>query len=121
MATARPVTRSMARTEGVRLIDRMATTDDDDPLTSPLQAAAAHALRRSLSIALAMGEAFSGQTGLVELKKANLENRLPAARASEFTELLADEALVVLSVFATKNPVPTIGRCRNARSAQTAA
>ncbi|MCB2134878.1 MAG: ATP-binding protein, partial [Rhodobacteraceae bacterium] len=94
------VTRSMARTEGVRLIDRMATTDDDDPLTSPLQAAAAHALRRSLSIALAMGEAFSGQTGLVELKKANLENRLPAARASEFTELLAAEALVVLSVFA---------------------
>ena len=94
------VTRSMARTEGVRLIDRMATTDDDDPLTSPLQAATAHALRRALSIALAMGEAFSGQTGLVELKKANLENRLPAARATEFTELLAAEALVVLSVFA---------------------
>jgi hypothetical protein len=94
------VTRSMTRAEGVRIIDRMATTDDDDPLTSPVQAAAAHALRRALSIALALGEAFSGQTGLVELKKANLENRLPAARASEFTELLAAEALLTLSVFA---------------------
>ena len=94
------VTRSMARTEGVRLIDRMAGSDDDDPLTSPVQAACAHALRRALAIALAMGEAFAGQTGLVELKKANLENRLPTARAAEFTELLAAEALVVLSVFA---------------------
>ncbi|MGB5065914.1 MAG: ATP-binding protein [Albidovulum sp.] len=94
------VTRSMARTEGVRLIDRMALTDDDDPLTSPLQAATAHALRRALAIALAMGEMFSGQTGLVELKKANLENRLPTVRAAEFTELLAAEALVTLSVFA---------------------
>ena len=94
------ITRSMARTEGVRLIDRVAATDDGDPLTSPVQAAVAHALRRALSIALAVGEAFSGQTGLVELKKANLENRLPAARATEFTEFLAAEALVVLSVFA---------------------
>ncbi|MGC1428032.1 MAG: ATP-binding protein, partial [Albidovulum sp.] len=94
------ITRSMARTEGVRIIDRMAATDDDDPLTSPVQAAAAHALRRSLAISLAVGEAFSGQTGLVELKKANLENRMPAARATEFTELLAAEALVTLSVFA---------------------
>ena len=41
------VTRSMARSEGVRLIDRIALADDDDPLTSPLQAATAHALRRA--------------------------------------------------------------------------
>ena len=74
------VTRSMARSEGVRLIDRIALADDDDPLTSPLQAATAHALRRALAISLAMGEVFSRQTGLVELKKANLENRLPGAR-----------------------------------------
>ena len=90
----------MARSEGVRLIDRIALADDDDPLTSPLQAATAHALRRALAISLAMGEVFSRQTGLVELKKANLENRLPGARAAEFTELLAAEALVALSVFA---------------------
>jgi energy-coupling factor transporter ATP-binding protein EcfA2 len=59
-----------------------------------------HALRRALAIALAMGATFAEQTGLVELKKANLEGRLSDAKRAEFTELLAAEALVSLHVFA---------------------
>ena len=76
-----------------------AATDGDDPLTSATQAAVAHGLRRALAIALAVGDHFAGQTPLVELKKANLENRLPRERAAEFSELLAAEALAVLYTF----------------------
>jgi hypothetical protein len=93
------VTRSMARAEGVRLLDRIAEKDDDDPLTSPLQAAVAQGLRRALSIALAVGQEYARQTPLVELKKANLEGRVPLDRKPEFTELLAAEALAVLYTF----------------------
>lgn len=94
------VTRSTARAEGVRLLDRIAEKDDDDPLTSPIQAAVAMGLRRALAIALALGEAYASQTPLVELKRANLENRLAPDRKAEFTELLAAEALAVLYTFA---------------------
>ncbi|WP_284165502.1 ATP-binding protein [Frigidibacter sp. SD6-1] len=93
------ITRQMARPDGVRLIDRIAESDDDDPLTSAKQAAVTHALRRALSIALAAGAAFADRTGLGELKKANLETRLPAARQGEFGELLGAEALAVLFTF----------------------
>ncbi|MCE2738718.1 MAG: ATP-binding protein [Rhodobacter sp.] len=91
--TARPV----ARPGGVRLIERVESLGDG--LVSPVQANVLGALRRALAVALAMGEAFAAQTGLAELKKANLEARLPEARRAEFTELLAAEALVVLHVF----------------------
>ncbi|WP_343081831.1 ATP-binding protein [Ostreiculturibacter nitratireducens] len=94
------VTRSTARPEGVRLIERIEAVGGDDPITSPAQAAVMQSLRRALAIALAVGEMFSAQTGLSELKKANLEGRLPDARRAEFSELLAAEALVTLSVFA---------------------
>ncbi len=94
------VTRSTARPEGVRLLDRISACDGDDPLTSPVQAATAQALRRGLSIALAIGDAFADQTGLGELKKANLEGRLAAPKAAEFSELLAAESLAVLYTFA---------------------
>ncbi len=94
------VTRPMARPEGVRLIERVEGIGGDDPIVDPVEAVVLQALRRALSIALAVGEAFSGQTGLVELKRANLENRLPADRKNAFSELLAAEALAVLSVFA---------------------
>ncbi|RUS58841.1 AAA family ATPase [Pseudorhodobacter sp. E13] len=93
------VTRSTARADGVRLLERIAEQDDDDPLTSPLQATVGQALRRALSIALAVGQEYARQTPLVELKKANLEGRLPADRKPEFTELLAAEALAVLYTF----------------------
>ncbi|MCV2877439.1 ATP-binding protein [Sedimentimonas flavescens] len=93
------VTRATVRVEGVRLAERVQAVGGDD-LPTPAQAAVLQALRRGLAIALAVGEAVSEASGLVELKKANLEGRLPEARRAEFTELLAVEALAVLSVFA---------------------
>ncbi|KAJ54980.1 ATPase AAA [Actibacterium mucosum KCTC 23349] len=94
------VTRSTARPEGVRLVDRIEGADGDDPLTSPLQATALHALRRALAIGLALGETFAEATGLAELKKSNLAGSLPQTRAAEFAELLAAEALVTMAGFA---------------------
>jgi energy-coupling factor transporter ATP-binding protein EcfA2 len=91
------VTRPTARPGGVRLIERVEAGADG--LLSPLQAAVLNALRRALAIALAMGETLAAQSGLAELKKANLEGRLPEPRRAEFTELLAAEALAVLHVF----------------------
>jgi len=93
-------TRNPARPSGVRLVERTHAAGGTDPLPSPIEATVLQSLRRSLSIALAVGEEFSARTGLTELKKANLEGRLPALRSGEFTELLAAEALAVLSVFA---------------------
>ncbi len=93
------ITRTISRPEGIRLLDRIAEMDDDDPLTSPVQAGAAIALRRALSIALAVGDAFAEQTGLSEMKRANLESGLAASRTAEFSELLAAEALAVLYTF----------------------
>ncbi|NJM83843.1 MAG: AAA family ATPase [Tabrizicola sp.] len=49
---------------------------------------------------LALGETLAAQSGLAELKKANLEGRLPEPRRAEFSELLAAEALAVLYTFA---------------------
>ncbi len=94
------VTRSVARPDGVHLVDRIEAADGDDPLVSPTQAAAMQALRRGLAIALAVGESFAEATGLVDLKRENLENRLPASKSVEFSELLEAEALAVLYSFA---------------------
>ena len=66
------LSRTTAPAGGVRLLDRLAETDDDDPLTSPAQASVSHALRRALSIAFAMADVYSGQTSLKELKRINL-------------------------------------------------
>ncbi len=92
------VTRSVARPGGVRLIERVESLGDG--LMSPLQSQALGALRRGLAIAQAMGQTFGAQSGLVELKKANLEARLPDLRRAEFTELLAADALMQMYVFA---------------------
>ena len=92
------VTRSTARPGGVRLSERVEGLGDG--LLSPLQASALNALRRGVAVALALGETFAAQSGLAELKKANLEGRLPEARRPEFTELLAAEAMAVLHTFA---------------------
>ena len=92
------VTRSTTRAGGVRLIERVEALGDG--LVSPVQAGALHALRRGLAIALAMGETFAAQSGLGELKKANLEGRLPEPRRAEFAELLAADALAQLYSFA---------------------
>ena len=92
--------RSTARPEGVRLLERIEAADGGDALISPTQATVMQGLRRAIAIALAVGETFSGATGLKELKRENLEGRLPAAKSAEFAELLAAEALAVLYVFA---------------------
>ncbi len=92
------VTRSTARPGGVRLIERVESLGDG--LVSPMRASALHAMRRGLAIALAMAETFAAQSGLAELKKANLEGRLADLKRAEFTELLAAEALLSLHVFA---------------------
>jgi energy-coupling factor transporter ATP-binding protein EcfA2 len=91
-------TRSTQRPGGVRIVDRIGALGDG--LLSPTQSNVLNALRRALAIALAMGETFAGATPLAELKKANLESRLPEARRAEFSELLAAEALVTLHAFA---------------------
>ena len=92
------VTRPTTRPGGVRIIERVEAGADG--LISPLQASVLHALRRALSIALAMGETFAAQSALGELKKANLEGRLPDLKRAEFTDLLAAEAMLTLYTFA---------------------
>ncbi|AUH65838.1 AAA family ATPase [Paracoccus zhejiangensis] len=91
--------RSTARPSGVRLIERIEGVGGDD-LPSPAAATVARALRRALAIALAVSDEVAARSGAAELKRANLEGRLPPERRSEFTELLAVEALAALSVFA---------------------
>ncbi len=91
---ARPV----ARPGGVRLVERIEGLGDG--LVTPVQATALGTLRRALAIALSMGETFAQATPLAELKRANLEARLPEARRAEFSALLSAEALVVLHSFA---------------------
>ncbi|KJZ18872.1 AAA family ATPase [Loktanella sp. S4079] len=94
------LSRTTATAGGVRLLDRLAETDDDDPLTSPAQAAVAHGLRRAMSIALAVADAYADLTPLTELKRINLEGRLSSERSVEFTEYLAAESLIALYTFA---------------------
>ncbi len=91
-------TRPPARPGGVRLAERVEALSDG--LITPVEAASLTALRRALAIALAMGETFAAASGLAELKRANLEGRLPEPRRAEFAELLQAEALVVLFTFA---------------------
>ncbi len=94
------VTQRVERTEGVQLMARIEGADGGDALTSPTQATVLHALRRALAIALALSEQVSDTTGLADLKRANLEGRLPADRKGDFSALLTAEALAVLYTFA---------------------
>jgi energy-coupling factor transporter ATP-binding protein EcfA2 len=92
------VTRSAARPGGVRIVDRIDGMGDG--LMSPVQSAVLNAIRRGIAIALAMGETLAAQSGMAELKNANLEARLPEGKRAEFTEGLQAEALAVLYTFA---------------------
>lgn len=94
------VTRSTARADGVHLVARIEGADDEDALTSPLQATVLHGLRRSLAIALAIGEQFSEAMGLADLKRANLQGSLGDDRKTDFSELLTAEAMAVGYSFA---------------------
>lgn len=91
--------RSTARPSGVQLIQRIEAVGGDD-LPSPAAATLARALRRALAIALAVSDEVAARSGAAELKRANLEGRLPPERKAEFSELLAVESLAALSVFA---------------------
>ncbi|MET1412405.1 ATP-binding protein [Roseibium sp. HPY-6] len=93
------VTRSTARPEGVQLSARIFESDDD-ALTTPLQAGVLQALRRALSVAQVMSDQFAEQTGLADLKRANLAGTLDASRADRFQQLLSASALISLHVFA---------------------
>lgn len=90
---------SAQRPGAVRLIDRVERTGGDD-LPSPAAATVLRVVRRALAIALAVGDEVAARSGAAELKRANLENRLPTERRTAFADLLAAESLAVLSVLA---------------------
>lgn len=90
---------STQRPGAVRLVERIERAGGDD-LPSALAATVLRALRRALAIALAVGDEVEGRSGAAELKRANLENRLPPEQAGAFKEMLAAESLAVLSVLA---------------------
>ncbi|WP_299151533.1 ATP-binding protein [uncultured Tateyamaria sp.] len=94
------VTRRSVPTGAVQLMATIEGADDDDALISAVQATVLTALRRAVSIALAVAENYASVSRLGDLKRANLEGALPAARKAEFAELLAAEALITLYVFA---------------------
>lgn len=94
------VTRSTARPEGVHLIERIEGVGADDPLMSPAQASVLQALRRALSIALAIADQYGAQTELAALKRANLQGGLASGKKDTFAELLTAEALISAHVFA---------------------
>ncbi|MCR8825149.1 AAA family ATPase [Pseudosulfitobacter koreensis] len=91
------VTRRSTPAGAVQVIARVEGAEDT--LVSPLQATVLNALRRAISIALAVAENYADVSGLGELKRANLAGNLAEARKLEFSELLAGEALVTLYVF----------------------
>ena len=93
------VTRSTARPEGVQLAERVLESDDD-ALTTPLQASVLRALRRALSVAQVMSDQYAEQTGLSDLKRANLAGTLDASQKDRFQQLLSASALISLHVFA---------------------
>lgn len=92
--------RRALRPEGVQILARIDSVPGADGLVTPVMAAVQTGLRRALAIALAMGDQFAARTGLADLRRANLEARLPADRTAEFSELQTAEALVALHVFA---------------------
>jgi energy-coupling factor transporter ATP-binding protein EcfA2 len=94
------VTRRTTPSGAVQLMATVQGADEDDALMSPVQATVLNALRRAVSIALAVAENYAVVSGLGDLKRANLEGALPPARKTEFAELLAAEALITLYVFA---------------------
>ena len=92
-------TRLSTPQQGVQLVARIEAADEGDGLVSPVQANVLHAVRRSLAIALAVGEQYGERTGLADLKRANLDGSLPSGKKAEFSELLSAETLAVMYVF----------------------
>ena len=92
------VSKRRTATGAVQLLARVEDADNGDALMTATQATVLHAIRRAIAIALATAENVAEQSGLGDLKRANLDGSLPAARKAEFEELLAAEALVTLYV-----------------------
>ena len=90
--------RATAAPGGVSLTGRVMGSDGEDPIVSPVQATVLRSLRRALAAALALGAAYAEATGLAELRRQNLEGRLPEAKRAEFGERLQAEALINLQV-----------------------
>ncbi len=94
------VTKSTARPDGIRLIDRVHAVSGSDVLTSPLEASVLTCLRRAIATAMVVSDQYAQQTGLSELLKDNLAGKLSKNHAQDFSELLAASSLVSLYVFA---------------------
>lgn len=94
------VGRSGARPDGVHLLERIENAGGDELLT-PAAATMARVLRRATAIALALADEVAARSGAAELKRINLESRLPPDRHREFAELLAVESLAALAVLAS--------------------
>lgn len=94
------VTRRTARTEGVRLTERIEAVEGGEGLVTPTQAHVQQALRRAVSIALAVVDQYADRTALAELKRMNFEVGVTKDRMPEFQEYLAAEALIALYTFA---------------------
>lgn len=91
--------RTTQRKEGIQLTARIEAVDGGDGLISPFQATLQQSLRRAIAIAMAVADQYADRTALKDLKRANLEGRLPDVKKSEFSELLSAEALITLYVF----------------------
>lgn len=92
--------RSTTLAGSVKLIERIEDVSGDD-LPSPAAANVARALRRALAISMAVIDEVAARSGAAELKRANLEGRMPADKRSELADLVAAESLVALFVFAS--------------------
>ena len=94
------VTRRATRTEGIRLTERIEAAEGGEGLVTPTQAHIQQALRRAVSIALAMVDQYAERTPLAELKRINFEAGVTKDRMPEFQEYLAAESLIALYTFA---------------------
>ena len=98
------ITKSNARPEGVRLINRIQNADDaqagEDKFVSPIQATVLHSLRRALATAMVVVDQYADQTGLSPLLKDNLQGALASSKREEFNTLLAASSVIAMHVFA---------------------
>ena len=99
------VTRRTQRAEGVRLLEAIEASEGGAGLTSPVQASVQTGLRRALAIALAVGEAFSERTGLVDLKRSNLEGALPADKKLPSPSCFLPKPLPSFTLSPTRPPI----------------
>lgn len=93
-------TATRIRPEGVNLIARIESLDDDDPLTSATQASVLQTLRRAIATASEVVELYEGMTPLGDYRRRNLEGALAGEHKLQFGELLAAASLIVLHCFA---------------------